>query len=231
MNLGVAKYLDRYFGIVLCYTLAALHLFREMIWPHEGTIQVHRVLLVKLWGIGNLVLILPIIGMVRKRFPEAEIHFLTLEGNRALLEGNANIDHLWTIREGGSMTLVTSLLRNLFKLRRRKIDLFLDFEQFARTSTLLGFLIGAPQRVGFHTPRQGRYLLYTAPVTYRNDRHMSETFMDIARAAGVREEVYRPSPVHYSDEDAAAARARADARAIGIISDSKSSDVPDWRRS
>lgn len=205
MNLGVAKYLDRYIGILLCYTLAALHLFREMLFPREGTIQVRRILLVKLWGIGNLVLLLPILSMIRRRFPEAEIHFLTLEGNRSLLEGNPNLDHLWTIREGGSLTLVSSMLRNLFRLRRRKVDLFLDFEQFARTSTLFGFLIGAPQRVGFHTPRQGRYLLYTAPVPYGNDRHMSATFMDIARAAGVREEEYRPSPVHYSDADAARA--------------------------
>ena len=29
MNLHLAKYLDRYVGIILCYTLAALHLFRE----------------------------------------------------------------------------------------------------------------------------------------------------------------------------------------------------------
>jgi len=28
VNLGFAKYVDRYFGILLCYTLAALYLFR-----------------------------------------------------------------------------------------------------------------------------------------------------------------------------------------------------------
>jgi len=178
-----------------------------MIWPSEGTIEVKRILMVKLWGIGNLVLILPIIGMVRRRFPDAEIHFLTFSGNRTLLEGNPNLDRIWTIREGGSLAMMTGLLRSLSGLRKTKIDLFLDFEQFARTSTLFGFLIGAPQRVGFKTPREGRYLLYTAPVTYRDDQHMSRTFMDIARAAGVREESYEPEAVHFSDADAARAQA------------------------
>jgi len=206
VNLGFAKYVDRYLGILLCYTLAALYLFREMIWPHEGTIRVRRILMVKLWGIGNLVLLLPIIGMVRRRYPRAEIHFLTLSGNLSLLEGNPNLDRIWTVREGGSVAMLASLIRNLSGLRRAGIDLFLDFEQFARTSTLFGFLIGAPQRVGFHTPRQGRYLLYTAPVNYRNDHHMSGTFMDIARAAGIREEEYRVEPVHFSDANAARAR-------------------------
>lgn len=204
MNLSLAKYIDRYVGILLCYTLAALYLFREMIWPTEGTIRVRRILMVKLWGVGNLVLLLPIFRMIRRRYPEAEIHFLTLDRNRSLLEGNPNIDRIWTVRETGALTLATTLMRTISALRRTKIDLFLDFEQFARTSTLIGFLIGAPQRVGLQTPRQGRYLLYTAPVRYREDQHMSRTFLDIARAAGVTDVTYVPEPVTYSEEDSAA---------------------------
>jgi ADP-heptose:LPS heptosyltransferase len=48
--------------------------------------------------------------------------------------------------------------------------------------------------VGLKTPRQGRYLLYTAPVAYRDDQHMTRTFLDIARAAGVRTTSYVPEP-------------------------------------
>jgi ADP-heptose:LPS heptosyltransferase len=201
MNLNLAKYLDRYFGILLCYLFAALSLFREMVAPREGTIRVRRILLAKLWGFGNIVMLLPIIGMVRRRYPDAEIHFLTLGRNREVLDGRREIDGLWTIDDGGFLRCGVSLLRAFVGLRRRRIDLFVDFEQFSRATTLFGFLIGAPQRIGLRTPRQGRYLLYTAPVPYRDDQHTTRTFLDLARVAGVREE-YRPVPLEYAPGDA-----------------------------
>lgn len=199
MNLQLAKYVDRYAGILLCYALAALDLFREMVAPREGRIRVRRILLAKFWGIGNIVLLLPILVMVRRRFPEARIHFLTLARNASLLEGNRYVDRIWTVDDRSVPRLAGTMLAAFAGLRREKIDLFLDFEQFARTSTLFGFLIGAKQRVGLKTPRQGRYLLYTAPVNYREDQHMAETFLDIARAGGVRERTWRPEPVRTTD--------------------------------
>lgn len=204
MNLHFAKYLDRYVGIVLCYTLAAIHLFREMISPQEGTVEVRRILMVKLWGFGNIVLLLPIIAMVRRRFPDARIDFLTLKRNRKLLEDHPGLDGVYCIDETTTVRLGTTLFRAVSRARHQQYDLFLDFEQFARISTLIGFIIGAKQRVGLGTPRQGRYLLYTAPVRYHEDQHMSRTFLDIARAGGVREEVYVPEPVRYGPEEAAA---------------------------
>lgn len=201
MNLNLAKYLDRYVGIILCYVLAALHLIREMIAPRESWISVRRILLVKFWGFGNIVLLLPIFRLIRRRYPRAEIHLLTLEANRQILTGNTDLDKVWTVDDSGGIKLASSMLKALVGLRKAKIDLFLDFEQFARTSTLFGFLIGAPQRVGLKTPRQGRYLLYTAPVNYDDEQHMSRTFLDIARSAGVQEDEFTPMPVPWGDEE------------------------------
>ncbi|MHC4470731.1 MAG: glycosyltransferase family 9 protein [Planctomycetota bacterium] len=203
MNLNLAKYLDRYVGIILCYALAALHLFREMISPRDEPIRVRRVLMVKFWGVGNIVLLLPIIRLVRQRFPEAEIHFLTFSRNREILDGNPHLDRIWTVDESRPARLIGSLLSRMAELRRARIDLYLDFEQFARLSALLGFVIGAPQRIGLKTPRQGRFVLYTAPVRYREDQHMSGTFLDVARAAGVRETRYEPAPVPFGEREVA----------------------------
>ena len=125
---------------------------------------------------------------------------MTLKRNREILRGNDCIDRIWTVDDSGAVKLVPSLLKTFAGLRRQRIDLFLDFEQFARTSALFGFLIGAPPRVGLRTPRQGRYLLYTAQVRYVEDQHMSRTFLDIARSAGVRENRYAPIPVEFDEE-------------------------------
>ena len=84
MNLAAVKYIDRYGGILLCHLLSALHLFREMVWPVDSTVVPRRILLVKLWGLGNIVMMLPVIRAVRRCYPDARIEFLTLRGNRQL---------------------------------------------------------------------------------------------------------------------------------------------------
>lgn len=201
MNLQLAKYLDRYLGIFFCYLLAALHLFREMVSPQDGPIRVRRILLVKFWGFGNLVLLLPVFHLIRLRFPNAQIHLLTLKNNRSILADNPDIDRIWTVDDSGGSKLLFSMLSALTGLRRAKIDLFLDFEQFARTSALFGFLIAAPQRVGLKTPNQGRSLLYTAQVRYSEEQHMSLTYLDVARAAGVRSTAYEPMPVPFGEDE------------------------------
>ncbi len=200
MNLNLAKYVDRYAGILLCYLLAAIDLFREMIAPREGAVRVRRILLVKFWGIGNIVMLLPVIRLVRRRYPDAEIHFLTLRRNREILDGFRDLDRVITLEDESFPRFFGSLFGAVARLRRARIDLFLDFEQFSRTSTLIGFLVGAPQRIGLRTPRQGRYLLYTAPVRYRDDQHMTRTFLDIARAAGV-ENRYEPCAIQVGEDE------------------------------
>ncbi len=179
------KYLDRYLGIPLCHGLAAVDHFAHLFRRDDGDIPVRRILAIKLWGVGNIVMILPLLEAVKEKFPDAELHFLTLGGNADLLEGVTAVDRVHTLPERPAVRSMVALLTTWLRLRRR-FDVVLDFEQFARTSALLGYLIGAPQRVGLATPGQGRGILYNARIPYRDDRHMSETFADVARAIGVR---------------------------------------------
>ena len=215
MNLAAIKYIDRYVGIVLCYLLSALHLFREMVFPVRGTVVPRRILLVKLWGLGNIVMLLPVIRLVRQRFPEAEIHFLTLTGNRPLLEREPDLDHVHYMDDRGVVRLITSGLAALVRLYRTKVDVLVDFEQFARASALFGFLIRAKQRVGLRTPGQGRGLIYTVQVAYDDDQHMTRTFLDLVRAAGVEETTYVPLAPHLDSADREAVTAWLAQKAVG----------------
>ena len=56
------------------------------------------------------------------------------------------------------------------KIKRKKIDLVIDFEQFARVSTILSYLSNAKKRIGFNTKKQGRGMLYTTKVNYNNNQ-------------------------------------------------------------
>ena len=217
MNLALVKYVDRYVGIVLCYAVSVFHLFREMIRPAEDTIEAHRILLVKLWGLGNVVMILPVIRAMRRRYPDAEIHFLTISSNREILEHCPDLDGLHLIDAGSPRKLLASGFRAFGRLRRTRLDLVVDFEQFSRASALFGYALGAPQRIGLATPGQGRGHIYTVQVPVQDGRHMSETFLDLARAAGVEQPIYVPLAPTIEEADRAvverwlAARGAADA--------------------
>lgn len=186
LNLRKAKYLDQVAGNFLCWLFGMFHAVRELFLPGKPVADVRNLLLVKFWGVGNLFLIHPIIAEIRRLYPEAEIHFLTLSLNREVIERNRSVDHVHTLDTGGLPVFMGSLYSTIRRLRKLHPDISIDFEQFSHTSPLLSFLAGTKQRIGFNTSRKPRSSLYTVQVPYNNTQHMRETFFDLARAAGVR---------------------------------------------
>jgi ADP-heptose:LPS heptosyltransferase len=211
MNLSFAKSVDRGLGRALCSFLAACRTVREMVAPRNDLVGEPRgILLIKFWGLGNLVLLLPVFRALRRRYPKARITLLTLARNRDLLEGVEDLDELLLVEDGGLSSVVVTLARALHRARRDRPDLVIDFEQFARASAVFAFLSGAHHTVGLDTPGQGRGRMFHARVPYDDGRHTSETFLGLARAAGVATDRYEPipPPVFEADREAAAALLR-----------------------
>jgi lipopolysaccharide heptosyltransferase II len=143
------------------------------------------IVVAKLWGIGNLAMILPLIGAIRRRHPGARITVLTLERNRRLLAGQPGIDELVSLRDGGVVTPLLDVVRAIRRLRAAPVDLFIDCEQFLRTAGLVAWGAGARCVVGFDTPGQHRGGLYDVTVPCRGDRHMALGFAALFAAAGI----------------------------------------------
>ncbi len=182
-TINLMKAADRYLGIPVLY---GLRLLKPILGPSPpASPEIRTILMVKLWGIGNLVMILPLIRAVRNRYPRASLHFLTLKCNEELLENAGYLDGLITFQPKGLSGTGFDLLRILGKLRGLQPDLVLDFEQFLRVTAILARLSGAAQVHGFRTEGQARAVLYNGKVPYRKDRHMSLAFGDIVRSAGI----------------------------------------------
>lgn len=207
MNLALAKWIDRHVGILVCYLLASLRLLREMVRPRDSLIEPRSILLVKFWGLGNIVLLLPVVRLLRKRYPDARIVFLSLERNRELLGACEELDDRIYVLDRGPVRLLVSLVATAFRCWREGPDLTVDFEQFSRISAIIAVLGRSKQIVGLDTPGQGRSVLYHKKVRYDDRQHMSQTYLDLARAAGVVERLYRPAPVPICDEAVRAAEA------------------------
>ena len=179
------KTLDRWIGVPAQILLHGLDAIRGPWQRSHEVAEIRRIVLLKLWGLGNLAMILPYVQPLRRAFPGAEIVFLTLERNRPLVERHPGIDRVLSLDERGGWRPLLGFLRLVIALRRRRADLFLDFEQFLRLPGLLAWLGGAHQAIGFDTPGQSRARLHQARVPYDDGRHMAAVFGDIVRAAGV----------------------------------------------
>ncbi len=105
-----------------------------------------------------------------------------------------DLDELLLVQDGSLFAVVRTWIGALRKARAARPDLVIDFEQFARASAAFAFLSGAAQAVGLDTPGQGRGSMFHARVPYDDGIHTSETFLGLARAAGVASGRYEPLP-------------------------------------
>jgi ADP-heptose:LPS heptosyltransferase len=149
--------------------------------PMEAPLRPRRVLAIKFYGLGNIALLLPVLGALRRGLPDAEIGFLTIEGNRELLERTDVVDNVHGVRVDSYGALVRSFWDVLREIRARHYDVVVDFEQFVKLSTIVAFLSGARERIGFNTDGQRRGWLLTRRVVYTDSEHMTRIFMRVLR--------------------------------------------------
>jgi ADP-heptose:LPS heptosyltransferase len=182
------KQADRLLGAPLVLAVRLLRALRRAGRPAAaatGVDDARHVVLCKLWGLGNLAMVLPLVEAVRARHPRARITFVTLERNRELLASQPGLDRILTIKDHGLAAPLSDLLRVIRALRADRPDLFLDFEQFLRVSGLVARASGARFVVGFDTPGQDRRGLHDRTAPCAPDRHMSRSFAALAKAAGL----------------------------------------------
>jgi len=193
MNLHLARYIDRWVGLPLCFLLhgfarlrgEALPAIGATTPPVDGTLAPpHRVLAMKFYGLGNIAMILPILSELRTRFPAVQIDVLTLPGNATLLEQSGLVRRVLTTDVTTTPRFARSVLRLAAELRRGGYDTVLDFEQFLKVSGIFGFWTRAARRLGLDTEGQHRGWLYTTRIAYTDSVHTVDVFRRLTAPFG-----------------------------------------------
>lgn len=148
-----------------------------------------RILVMRYRFIGDTILAVPFFRNLRRAEPDAYIAWLVAPGSSDVVKGIPYVDELiyWdpvTIHadSGGTHRTICAKLAFLRELRNRRFDKVYVLKR-SLSSALMALSTGASKRVGFAT--EGRHLLLTTRVPYRNDRHEVENFLDVLRADGV----------------------------------------------
>lgn len=143
-----------------------------------------RILLVRLKGIGDVLLSTPLLRALRKSFPKAEIHFLTKPLCAPILAHNPFVDKLWIYPPQEAS--VFEVLSFIGILRSARFDWVLDLAAEPR-SAWLTFFTGAPLRAGYAF--RVRKWAFNRPIPKNQVRkYQAEVNLDILRNLGVADD-------------------------------------------
>src|SRR5260370_16515265 len=151
------------------------------------TFPPRRIVFIKLAEQGSTVLAQGAVGGGMRRVGRINVCFLVFAENRPILDllGLIPAENVIAIDARGIWGAVRGSLAALWKLRQARIDTAIDLEFFARSSAALGYLSGAPCRVGYHAfggEASYRGDLMTHRLSFNPYLHTSQTFQCMVEA-------------------------------------------------
>ena len=183
MRVNLLRKIDSRLGPVICKIILLL---RKTILKFSSRNQLEKskdlrkVLIIKFFGMGTILLSSPAILELKKKFPNLEVSFLTLAQNKEVCETLASVDTVFLLRIDSLYNFVEDFVDVLVKLNRVKFDVIFDLEFLTNFSALTTLLLTVFKKnvvsVGFNSPLKWRNLVYTLTVAFDHSRHISKIF-------------------------------------------------------
>jgi ADP-heptose:LPS heptosyltransferase len=197
MRINTLRFLDYWVGRLLCVVLTGLYCLKKLFVRKPPLESPKKVLLIKLFGIGSVVLAIPAIRALKKKCPEADLFFLTFKGNEEVLTLTDMIppENIFTIRKSSFHAMAADTVRVLLSLWKERLDVSVDMEFFSRFVAIFSFFTRARYRIGFfgfHAEglKRGSFIDYQ--INYNHTLHTSRLFMTLLKPLGVDQEDYDP---------------------------------------
>lgn len=161
--------------------------------------KVRRVLIMELWGIGDVVLASGVLQLLKGSYSSLEITLLAKRHSKDILLNNKCVDKFvffdfpWT-KFKRKYNFLKWDFANLFKLicelRKEKFDLVLDARGDFRNN-LFSFLINAKWRVGYNWTGGGYFLTDVLKCDYRN-LHRVDAWANLIKHVGIKYSDIKP---------------------------------------
>lgn len=177
------KAVDATVGWGVCQLLGALHFLSRPAEPARAVQpgRLRRLLVIRPGGMGDMILLLPVLARLRRDLPSCEIDIVCEKRNLPVL-ALAGLGDRALAYDGGPVQFLRAL--------RRGYDAVVDTEQFHHFSAVFALLTGASVRIGFNiNPR--RNALYTHLVSYAPDGPEGDQFGRLLQPLGLGPEPQR----------------------------------------
>jgi ADP-heptose:LPS heptosyltransferase len=177
--------IDQYLGPPLCLAFGAVKSVAERVLPQGRPVLgvPAKILVIKFWGMGSIVLTTPALRALNSAYPAARITFLTFDHNERLCRALSSIDRVYPYRATSPIAFLSSFVRLVRFLRDERFDAVIDLEFFANFTAIIAALSGARVTVGYDGPKFWRKSFYTDRFSF-DYKHITEVFLKAARTLG-----------------------------------------------
>ncbi len=175
-----------------------------------------KILLVRLRLIGDVVLTTPIVGALRRRFPDAHLSYVIEPAAAPVLEGNPHLSELIVAPRRRGLGRLQDDFRVATRIRHARFDVAIDLHGGPR-SAWLTWASRAPMRIGYTIA--GRTWMYTHVVPRSPDltpRHSVQNQWDLLEPLGIGPADPALDALEMPESSQAAALVDARLRAAGI---------------
>lgn len=193
IKLRILKRVDRYFGRWLCRTtppraryMPALDGRQPWQAPPVRPEGIERILVIRPGGIGDAVLMFPMLRALRAHFAGATIDVLGERRNTGVYAINSLVRHTYRYDDGP-----LSFLAALKRLHQERYSIVIDTEQYHYMSAVVGNWLRPDYFCGFDTVGRGR--LHTHRVRYRETVYEVYSFLSLAAELIGREIPFDPN--------------------------------------
>ena len=154
--------------------------------------DVSTILVIRYGRLGDLVLLIPALRALRRRFPAAHISALVDHRYAAVPEMCSAVDRVIAsdrigMRDSPWWSGALSALRSAHELRKARYDLVIDFHGFRETN-LLAWYSRAPWRIGLerNEPSYLPFCFNLDPVPEDQNLHVADRFDSLVETLGAR---------------------------------------------
>jgi heptosyltransferase I len=157
-----------------------------------------KILILKPSSLGDVIHAIPVLRLLKKHWPEGEIHWWLDAGLLPLLENDPDITRIHTFqrRRWSGLHHWPEMLASIRAMRRQRFDVAIDLQGLARSS-LFAWLANAKKIIGLDNLREGgregaRALYDLTPARAPRDAHAVDRYLAVLPLLGV--------PVHWDFE-------------------------------
>ena len=142
----------------------------------------------ELFEMGAAIMIYPSLQCIKNKVENPTVYCLTLKSIKSSWELLDMIpsENIYLINDKNLFSFFTSLFSNILKLRKKNIDLIIDYELFMRVSAIISFMIKSRFRVGFNRYElEGLYrgTFYNFKCAFNQNSHIAKNFLSLTKTA------------------------------------------------
>jgi len=185
MRIGIARSLDYWIGIPLCFIFTVFYKIKKrLIGKFPPQRQPRKILFIEFSEMGSAILAYSAMQKAEELYQNAELYFWIFHKNRESVYVLDMIPrkNVITARDDNLFILIADIIKNIIYIWKEKIDAAIDMELFSRFSSILTFLSGAKVKTGFNRfYLEGLYRgdLHTHKVNYNPYLHISKNFLSL----------------------------------------------------